>query len=148
MTHMPSENLSLLGAVSPQSGTSGSTGWVAGNGHSKFLAVLLTGASAAGDIDFKLERAKDAGGTDAEDITDHAIATIAQAGASDKQAMIELRNRALDDGSGAFTHLRATITAGTASLIAGVLFGYEPYQVVAGVSRNASTVVEVKSNRP
>ena len=143
--HMPAENLSVLDVFDPASSTGGNGAWVPAANHAKFLAMIGVGASAAGDIDFKLQAADDASGTNPVDIPSHSITTIAQAGASSKQALIQLRQRAIPAGK---THIRMVPAAGTASLIFAVLFGYEPFEVIPGVSRNKASVVQNVAVRP
>jgi len=143
--HMPLENISILDALDPASGTGGNGAWVAAKDHAKFLAILMTGAGAGGDVDFKLQAADNVAGDNPVDITDHALVTIAQASASSKQATIELRQRAIPQGK---THIRMVDAAGGATLLSALLLGYEPFEVIPGVSRNKATVVQTVSVRP
>ena len=67
MTHMPTENISVIGAISPASGAGGNSGWLAVADFAKVQAVGLIGATDH-NIDAKLEGASDGAGTGAADL--------------------------------------------------------------------------------
>lgn len=147
MSHMPSENIALLGRIAPASGAGGNTGWIAVAEFSKIVAVGMIGATDH-DIDAKIEGATDGSGTGADDITGAAITQIGNATADNKDFMIEFKVSKLAQLG--FTHVRFSITGsgGSAALAAGALFGYEPGAVVPGVSRNAASVAQVVTIKP
>ncbi len=147
MSHMPSENIALLGRIAPASGAGGNTGGLAIAEFAKILAVGHIGATDH-DINAKLEGATDGAGTGAADLAGYAITQIGNATADNKDFMIELKVRALAQLG--FTHVRFSIagTGGAAALVCGAVYGYEPKAVVPGVSRNAASVAQVISIRP
>lgn len=147
MSHMPSENLALIGRITPASGAGGNTGWIAVAKFSKILAVGHIGATDH-DIDAKIEGAINAAGDSPADITGAAITQIGNASADNKDFMIELKVAKL--AKLGFTHVRFSVTGsgGSAALVCGALYGYEPGAVVPGVSRNAASVAQVVTITP
>lgn len=109
MSGQLSESIALLGSL-----TTGSSPWAAAN-IAKYFGALLFGASGAVMITFR--EAKDAAGTDAQDIPQNAFTVTAGASGLIKA---DLRPRALSPG---FTHWRVVVT-GTVG--GGVVCGYLP----------------------
>lgn len=141
----PSHRATIVGAINPVSQGVGSvsTGWVSMALFSSLMAVIQAGVlGASATLDAKLQQATDGSGTGAKDIAGKAITQFTKAGTDDnKQAVIEVKSDQLDVNAG-FTHVRLTLTVGTAaSLVAGLLFGldarYDPSD------SDAATVDEV-----
>lgn len=142
----PSEVAAVVGVVDPDVVTAGahSTGWVAARDFHAFMAIVMAGTlGSSATVDAKLEQATDASGTGVKDISGKAITQLTQAGTdSDKQAVINCRADELDSDN-LFTHIRLTVTVGTASSDAGaVLLGLYPARGPASDS-DASTVDEI-----
>lgn len=133
-TQKPSEMLGLVGVIDPDaySAATYTTGWI---DMSKWLAIHATvmagtlGASAT--VDAKLEQAQDGSGTGAKDVTGSAITQLTKAGSDDdKQAIIEMFQEDMDHAN-AFTHVRLSVTVGTATsdmgaMVLGVTPRYAP----------------------
>lgn len=147
MSFMPSENIGLIGVIHPASGAGGNTGWIAVRDFAKILAVGIIGATDH-NINAKLEGATSAGGAGAADLTGYAITQIGNATADNKQFMIQLKCAVLAQQG--FTHVRFSITGsgGAAALVAGAIFGVEPWVAGSGINLNAASVAEVVSVRP
>lgn len=128
--NLPSERAAIVGVIDPDVTAAGavSTGWVAAKDFHSFLAVVMAGTlGSSATLDAKIEQATDGSGTAAKDVDGKAITQLTQAGTdSDKQALINVRQCDLDIAN-SFTHLRLTITVGTATSDAGgVLLGFDP----------------------
>jgi hypothetical protein len=100
--------------------------WVAMKDFDQVLAVVLAGTlGSSATVDAKIEQATDGSGTDAKDVTGKAITQMTQAGTdqSDTQAVIGVSAADLDVAND-FTHVRLSITVGTAtSDVGGVIVG-------------------------
>jgi hypothetical protein len=105
------------------------TGWVSMASFELVMATVLVGTLGTNaTVDAKLEQATSAAGAGAKDITGKAITQLTQAGTdeSDKQAIIECRADELDVENN-FTHVRLSITVGTAtSDVGGLIHGLNP----------------------
>lgn len=114
--------------------------WVSLALSHNLLATILVGTNATGTVDAKLQQATDGAGAGAKDIAGKAITQIT---VGDVQALINCRGEELDV-DGKFTHVRLSITVGTAVLDgAGLVHTMDGrYQEVA----DASTVAEVITN--
>lgn len=134
-----SENLALLAAQHPAAGvTAIDTGWVHVGQYRRILAALLTGDAVAGDVDVKVEMASDNSGTGAEDVK--AAATVAQAGASEKQVLINVhRDNDLADGK-PYVRMSGTIGS-TGGPVCALILGGEPRH--APVNHAASVVQDI-----
>lgn len=140
---LPSDRVRLMGVIDPDAYSTGTetTGWVDASEFGNLLALVSAGTlGASATLNAKIEEAKDSGGTDSQDLSGKAISELTQSGTddSDKQALINVRQDELSDD---FTHVRLSITVGTASSdAAGYLFGfdarYEP-------ETDATTVAEI-----
>lgn len=142
----PSDEAVLAAAINPQSLSPGTatSGWVSMANFEKLQAIVAVGTlGASATADAKLQQASDSGGTGAKDITGKAITQLTKAGSDDnKQAIINLRSDELDVANG-FTHVRLSITVGTAaSVVAGVVLGHDARYQPAD---DATTVDEVVS---
>ncbi|MCU0515229.1 MAG: hypothetical protein MUE40_21965 [Anaerolineae bacterium] len=133
------EKNEVLAKIDPASyGTAQNTGWASLSTHGRAVAVMQVGLIAAtGTLDFKLQQAKDSGGTGAKDIPGKAITQLADA-ADNVVRVIEIKTDEMDV-SGGFTHIRAVATPATAaSLLSVVILGcapaYEPVSQPAYVA--------------
>lgn len=143
MNCMPSEYCAVLAAVDPQSSSSAqSSAYVSVANFHKIVAYIQTGAiSATGTFDAKLQQATDASGTGVKDITGKAITQLADT-ADNKQAIINLDPAELDLANG-FTFVRLTCTPATAaSLLSGLLLGFNPRYAPAN-DNDAASVVQI-----
>lgn len=141
----PSERVAICNALNPISSVAVQTGgWVAAKDFYKFLAIIQAGViGAAATVDAKLQQATDSAGTGVKDITGKAITQFTKAGTDDnKQAEINCNQTDLDIANG-FTHLRLVITPATAaSLVAGLLLGFDA-RLPPASDTDASTVDEI-----
>lgn len=141
-TNIPlSDQLKIVGVIDPDANAAGTltSEWVPMSTFHVVLAIILAGViEATGTIDAKLEQAQDSSGTGAKDITGKAITQLTAAGTdSDKQAIINCRSDELDLNNG-FTHVRLSMTGGTASadsaaIMLGAAARYEPASALASV---------------
>lgn len=137
-----SDRVRVAGAIDPDAYTAAaySTGWISMVDYGSLIAIVMAGTlGSSATLDGKIEEAADSSGTDAQDLTGKAITQLTQAGTdSDKQALINVRS---DELSAGFTHVRLTMTVGTATSDAGALVlggdaRYEP-------ATDATTVDEI-----
>ncbi len=124
----PSERIALLGTIDPDANAAATftSDWCDMTIFHAGLAVIEVGTlGASATIDAKLEEATDSSGTDAQDLTGKSITQLTQAGSdSDKQALINLKS---DELSATYTHVRISLTVGTAtSDCSAVFFGVDP----------------------
>jgi hypothetical protein len=118
----------IVGIISPQStNTTVTSGWVSMADLAGFQAIVATGVlGASATVDAKLQQATDSGGTGAKDVTGKAITQLVKATDDNKQAVINCRADELDVNN-SFTHVRLSITVGTAaSLVSGLILGHVP----------------------
>lgn len=125
-----SEVAAVVGVIDPDAYAADtySTGWIDMGEFGKIMAVITAGdLGASATIDAKLEQAKDSSGTSPDDITGKAITQLTQAGGdSNKQAVINCKDDELDLANG-YTHVRLSVTVGTATSDAGALvLGLDP----------------------
>lgn len=143
---LPSNEAVLAAVIDPDVLTAAThtSGWVSLVDFDAIQAIVLAGSlGSSATLDAKLEQATDSSGSGAKDITGKAITQLTQAGSDDdKQAIINCRSDELDVDND-FTHVRLSITVGTASSNGGglILGHYARYQPEA----DASTVDEVVS---
>lgn len=145
-TVRPAQRVAVVGAIDPDASAAGTytTGWVSMATFSSLMAVVMAGTlGSSATLDAKLEQAQDGSGTGAKDIANSAITQLTQAGTdSDKQAVIQCFAEDLDLVN-AFTHVRLSMTVGTAtSDVAALLLGLDPRYGSADGS-DAATVDEV-----
>lgn len=124
---LPSDRARLMDVIDPDAYGTGTEvgGWIAAEEYENFLAVIMAGdLGTSATVDAKIEEAKDGSGTGAQDLSGKAITQLTQAGTdSNKQAAINVRQDELSDG---FTHIRVSLTVGTASSdAAAALFGFD-----------------------
>lgn len=118
----------IVGIISPQStNTSVTSGWVSMADLAGLQAIIATGVlGASATVDAKLQQATDGSGTGAKDITGKAITQLVKATDDNKQAVINCRVDEMDINNN-FTHVRLSITVGTAaSLVSGLILGHVP----------------------
>lgn len=142
----PSDAVAVVGAIDPDvtPASTVSTAWVNMADWGALKAIVMAGTlGASATLDAKFEQASDGAGTGAKDVTGSAIAQLTQAGTdSDKQAVIEVFADQLDINNG-FTHLRLSLTVGTAtSDVGALLLGFYPRKGAASDS-DAATVDEI-----
>ena len=127
-----SDQVQVAGAIDPDAYTAATytTGWISMATYNRIMAIVMAGTlGSSATLDAKLEKATDGSGTGAADITSKAITQLTQAGTdSDKQAIINCR---ADELGGAFTHVRLSMTVGTATsdagaIVLGALARFEP----------------------
>jgi hypothetical protein len=141
-----SELLSVLATIDPSSQAAGttSTGWVfAGNHHTLLALIEVGGLGVSGTVDAKIQQAVDSSGTSVKDVSGKSITQFTQVGgASNKQALINLRSDDLDVTNG-FAYVRLSITTGVAaSLTSAQLLGLNPRFASADAS-NQSAVAQI-----
>ncbi|MDZ7711700.1 MAG: hypothetical protein U5L06_00605 [Rhodovibrio sp.] len=132
---LPSDRVTVADVIDPDAYSTGTqtTGWINMEDFHAILAIVMAGTlGTSATIDAKLEQAQDGSGTGAKDVSGKAITQLTQAGPdeSDKQALINCYQRDLDIANG-FTHVRLSLTVGTASsdaagLVVGVDARYKP----------------------
>lgn len=139
-----SDLATLVGVVDPDANSAGdhSTDWINLKNWGGVQGIVLAGVLGTGaTLDAKFEQAKDGAGTDAKDVEGKLITQLVKASNGDEQAVIEVRGDELDADNG-FTHVRLTLTVGTAtSDCAAVVLGHQARYAPAV----ATTVVEVVS---
>lgn len=143
MNGMPSEKCAVLAVVNPQSSsTAQSSAYVSISKFHKIAALIQVGAIAStGTFNAKLQQAQDGSGTGVKDITGKAITALADTD-DNKEFWINLDPAELDLSNG-FTFVRLTLTPATAaSLISGVLLGFDPRFAPAS-DNDLATVAEI-----
>jgi hypothetical protein len=124
----PSQRVAVLGVIAPVSSVAAvSTAWVDASKFQNLMALIQLGVlGAAATVDAKLQQATDAAGTGVKDIAGKSIAQFLKATPDDgKQAIINFKQDDLDVNGG-FGFVRLTMTqAVAASLVAGVLLGFD-----------------------
>lgn len=128
---LPSQHAAVAGVIDPDSYSTGTqtTGWIDMQTFEAIMAVVQAGdLGTSATIDAKIEQATDGSGTDAKDVSDKAITQLTQAGGdSDKQAIVNVYADDLDT-EGEFTHVRLSLSVGTASSDASALvLGFYPH---------------------
>lgn len=124
-----SDVAAVAGVIDPDAYAAGTvtSGWIAMKSFERLLAVVMAGdLGASATVDAKLEQAQDSAGTGVKDVTGKAIAQLTKAGTDDnKQALINMAAEELDVANG-FTHVRLSMTVGTATSDAGaVVLGFD-----------------------
>lgn len=128
---LSSQQAAVAAAIDPDVTAAGTvtSGWVSMATFGALQALILAGTLGTNaTVDAKLEQASDSDGTGVKDITGKVITQLTQAGTdeSDQQVVINVRAEELDVENG-FTHVRLSITVGTAtSDIGGLLMGFYP----------------------
>jgi hypothetical protein len=138
-----SSQVVVAGVIDPDaySASTVTSGWIDMGMFEAIMATVMVGTmGTSATVDAKLEQATDAAGTGAKDVTGKAITQLTQAGTdSDKQAIIECRSDELDVNN-SFTHVRLSVTIGTAACDAGAIV----HGVAARYQQdNAATVDEI-----
>lgn len=119
----PSDEIATVATIDPDAYGTGTytSDWVDMTAFNRLMAVVMCGTLGTNaTIDAKLEQAQDDSGTGAKDIDGSDITQITQAGTdqSDTQAIIEAWAEDID-AENDFTHVRLSITVGTATSDAG-----------------------------
>ncbi|MBN9600842.1 MAG: hypothetical protein J0G28_14375 [Afipia sp.] len=140
----PSQRAAIVGAIDAQSSAAAkSTGWIDAATFHNYLAKIGVGALGANaTVDAKLEQANKFDGSDVvKDVAGKAIMQLTKANNDDsKQAVINLKQEDLDFAGG-FKWFRLTITpAVAASLIDGMVMGFDPrYGFASDVGNKAAS---------
>lgn len=147
-TLKPSEMAAVVGVIDPDAlgAATYTTGWIAMADFACIMAIVMAGTlGASATLDAKLEQASDSSGTGAKDISGAAITQLTKAGSDDdKQAVLQVYAEDLDLAN-SFTHVRLSMTVGTATSDAGaVVLGLSPRYAPASNSDLAS-VAEIVS---
>lgn len=129
-TLIPSDSMAVVGAIDPDANTAATytTGWIDMATFQTLMAIVMVGTlGASATLDAKLEQATDGSGSGVKDITGAAITQLTKAGSDDdKQAIIQCWAEDLDLANG-FTHVRLSMTVGTATSDCGaVVLGLNP----------------------
>jgi len=141
----PTDKATLAAVIQPISQGAGTvtTGWVSMADFDNIMAVLQCGVlGTSATVDAKLQQATDSGGTGAKDITGKAITQLVKATDDGKTVFINLRDDEMDVNN-AFTHVRLSVTVGTAaSLVGAAIYGfdarYQPASPIASVKQVVS----------
>lgn len=119
-----SDQQRVVGVIDPDAYAANTytTGWISLVDYRQIQAIVQAGdLGASATVDAKLEQASDGSGTGAKDITGKAITQLTQAGSdSNKQAIINCRDDELDVDND-FTHVRLSVTVGTATSDMGAI---------------------------
>jgi hypothetical protein len=142
----PSDVAAIVGVINPVSQGAGavSTAWVDMSKFDRLLGLVQSGVLGAGaTLDAKFEQATTSGGAGVKDVTGKAITQLTQAGADgNKQALINLYGEELDvTGGYRFARLTATV-ATAASLISGLVLGFNARYAPAS-DNDAASVDEI-----
>jgi hypothetical protein len=125
----PSQRAAVAAVIAPVSSAAAlASGWVDAAQYQNLLAVIQLGVMQAGaTVDAKLQQATDNAGAGAKDIAGKAIAQFLHATPDDgKQALINFRQDDLDVAGG-FRYVKLVMTQATAaSLVAGLILGFDP----------------------
>jgi hypothetical protein len=146
-TCLPSEAAGIVGVVDPDAYSTGTqtTGWIDMADFEAVMAIVMAGTlGSSATLDAKLEQATDSSGTSAKDVSGKSITQLTKASPdeSDQQAVINMRREELDVQNG-FTHVRLSLTVGTASSdAAGIVLGFMPRQGPAS-DQDLSSVAEI-----
>lgn len=141
---LPSDRSPVVENIDPDAYGTGTytTGWINMEEYANVMAVIQAGTlGSSATLDAKIEEAQDSSATGVQDLSGKAITQLKQADSdSDKQAVINVAAQELSD---TYTHVRVSMTIGTASSdAAAIALGfdarYEPHA-------QASTVDEVVS---
>lgn len=140
---LPSNQAVLAGVIDPDAYAADTytTGWVSLAIFDAIQAIIMTGTlGTSATVDAKLEQASDGSGTGAKDVSGKAITQLVKASNDDDQAIINCRSDELDVAN-SFTHVRLSVTVGTATSDMGalVLGHYARHQPAADLA----SVVEV-----
>lgn len=119
-----SDQQRVVGVIDPDAYAADTytTGWISMVDYRQIQAIVMAGdLGASATLDAKLEQAQDGSGTGAKDVAGKAITQLTQAGTdSNKQAVINCRDDELDVDND-FTHVRLSLTVGTATSDAGAI---------------------------
>lgn len=141
----PQDEVAIVGAIDPDANGAGTltTAWVSASDFQRFMAIIMAGTlGTSATIDAKIEQASDSTGTGAKDLAGAAITQLVKASNDDNQAVIEFWSEDLDLVGG-FSHVRLSMTVGTATSDAGaILLGMSPRYAPAS-RMDAASVVEI-----
>ena len=142
----PSEEMGIVGVIDPDAYGTGTetTGWIDVAAVPRIMAIVMAGTlGASATLDAKIEQAIDSSGTGAKDVSGAAITQLTKAGSDDdKQAVIEFWGEDLDIDNG-FTHIRLSMTVGTASSDAGAIVLGTSVRYGPATDHNLASVDEI-----
>jgi len=142
---LPSDRAAVAAApLSPLSeGSTGTTGWADASKFRRFMAVIMAGVEgSSATVDAKLQQATSSGGAGAKDVPNSSITQFLKASDDNKEAIINFDTANIDVANG-FRFVRLSITGGTAaSLVAGLLLGFDPFN---GPAAQDASVVQIVS---
>lgn len=128
-SQLPSDRVAVVGVIDPDANGAATytSAWVAMADFQSIMAVIQTGTlGASATVDAKLEQASDSSGTGAKDVTGSAITQLVKASNDDDQAVIQCNAEDLDLVN-SFTHVRLSMTVGTATSDCGaIVLGLDP----------------------
>ncbi len=137
----PSQRVCTAAVIAPVSaGAVVNSGWVDMAQFQNILAIVQLGVMQAGAlVDAKLQQAQDNAGTGAKDVGGKAIVQFAHATPDDgKQALINMKQDDLDVNNG-FRFVRLAITPSVAaSLIGGLILGFDSRYAPADLNAAAT----------
>lgn len=146
---LPSERCAIVGVIDPDAYTNAAyqTAFAPVSKFRRFQAIIMAGTlGSSATIDAKLQRATDASGTSAEDITGASITQLTQAGTdSDKQSIINYDTAGEEGNAKNFIGLVVTVGV-AASDMGALLLGFDPMQGPA--SDNDLTSVDQIVSKP
>lgn len=141
MNYYLSENFSIAATIDPQAVDNGSvtSDWVDMSLYRKVSFILNVGDTDV-TVDAKLQEAKDASGTDNQDITGFAITQLADTD-DNEQVVIEIDSTDLSSG---FSHVALVVTAAdgtTGALVSAVGLAYDARYVAVSHLASVTQVV-------
>jgi len=125
-----SDRAPLVGVIDPDAYAANTytTDWIDMSKFSQIMATVFAGdLGSSATVDAKLQQATDGSGTGAKDVAGKAITQLTQAGTdSNKQVVMLCRADELDV-TNRFTHVRLSVTVGTATSDMGAsVHGFGP----------------------
>ena len=138
----PSQNITVAGKIAPVSQAAGSvsTGWIDAAEFSYICAIVQSGVmGASATIDAILQQATDSGGTGAKAITGAALTQLVKATDDNREAILEIREDALDLANN-FRFVRLTVTVATAACLISALVLATHQRRGPANARNLTTV--------
>jgi len=142
----PTEVAAVVGSIDPDaySNAAYTTDYIALKYFRRYMAIIMAGTlGSSATIDAKLTVYTNSSGGGAYDVPGAAITQLTQAGTdSDKQAIINFNTDTIA-GSTKYTHMKLTVTVGTAASDMGaVVLGFDPCYGPAS-DADVSTVDEI-----
>lgn len=147
VNRLPTEECAVVGVIDPDAYAANTylTAFVEVSKFRRFMAVIMAGdLGSSATLDAKLQRATDAAGSGAEDISGAAITQLTQAGSdSNKQAIINYETQQEEGNAKRFIGLSVTVGTATSD-VGALLFGFDPFFAPAS-DADAASVDEIVS---